>query len=109
MGGPEAAANLGERDVIRLAAYFSGESVGGGVGVFERLFGRDALQNAQAEELGEGDDDGRFAAEVDDLLGGRHRRVGGGIRTDGLGGSLAYSLGLLPWPVPRLDPSRDPD
>jgi hypothetical protein len=68
----EAAANLGEWDVVRLAAGFSGEPVlgGGGVlGVFERLRGRGALQGAQAKELGQGDDDGGLAAEVDDLVG----------------------------------------
>jgi hypothetical protein len=68
----EAAANLGEWDIVRLAAGFSGEPVlgGGGVlGVFERLRGRGALQGAQAKELGQGDDDGGLAAEVDDLVG----------------------------------------
>jgi hypothetical protein len=98
-GEAEAAANLGERDVVRLPASFSGEPVlsGGGVlgvlGVFERLCGRGALQGAQAKELGEGDDDGGLAPEVDDLVGSGHGRVGGGP---------------LPSPVPRLDPSRAP-
>ena len=73
VGEAEAAANLGEWDVFRITAGFSGEPVlGGGVvlGVCERLCGRGALQGAQAKELGEGDDDGGLtAAEVDDLVG----------------------------------------
>jgi hypothetical protein len=74
VGEAEAAANLGERDVVGLAAGFSGEPVlgGGGVlGVFERLCGRGALEGAQAQELGKGVDDGGLGAEVDDLVGGR--------------------------------------
>lgn len=57
VGEAEAPANLGEWDVLRLAAGFSGEPIlgGGGVlGVFERLRGRAALQGAQAKELGRG-------------------------------------------------------
>ena len=71
VGEAEAAANLGEWDVVRLAAGLSGEPVlGGGVlGVFERLWGRGAFQGAQSKELCEGDDDGSLAAEVDDLVG----------------------------------------
>ena len=77
---------------------------GGVLGVFEGLCGRGALQGAQAEEVGEGDDDGSLAAEVNDLVGGRHRTVGGVNRPTG----SADIAGPLPSPVPRLDPSRDP-
>src|SRR3954447_20228382 len=89
VGEAEAVANLGEWDVVRLAAGLSSEPVLGGGGVlsvFERLCGRGALQGAQAKELGQGDNDGGLAAEVDDLVWGPRGSVDGLNRTDGLGG-----------------------